>query len=108
VEKASAIHRGSRAFDIFPINADHSNMVKFGEDSPDYRAIAASLQEIQESVRRQSLIVGEQSLKRKRNDSILSASESLLISDLAKHASTDLDSEFDPKLITGEGRLIDL
>jgi hypothetical protein len=35
--------------DIIPINKDHSNLVKFTEDSPDYAIIARKLRELIEN-----------------------------------------------------------
>jgi hypothetical protein len=43
VSTESAIHRASKPVDIFPINQDHSNMVKFNEDDADYQVIAANI-----------------------------------------------------------------
>lgn len=46
VDKESAIQQQSTVADVIPINLDHSNLVKFTEDSVDYAVIARKLREL--------------------------------------------------------------
>ena len=43
VTRSSAIQRGTRPLDIIPIDEDHSDIVKFSEQDPDYYAIHSLL-----------------------------------------------------------------
>jgi hypothetical protein len=47
VDRLSAVHRGSES--RFPINKDHSDLVKFSENDQDYYAVASYLTEIADS-----------------------------------------------------------
>lgn len=49
VDQESAIQVGSDAADVFPIDEDHSNMVKFAQHSADYGVIAGRLRNLSES-----------------------------------------------------------
>jgi hypothetical protein len=51
VDRLSAVHRGSES--RFPINKDHSNLVKFSENDPNYHVVASYLREIAESLESQ-------------------------------------------------------
>jgi len=75
-------------------------MVKFTEDSPDYGAIISSLQEIQGSTIKQFWGSDRPSLKRKRQDSIYSTSESLSVAEPDSSVTADLES-----VELSEGRL---
>jgi hypothetical protein len=46
VDRESAIQQQSTVSDVIPINHDHSNLVKFTEDSVDYAVIARKLREL--------------------------------------------------------------
>ncbi|KAH8745420.1 hypothetical protein F5882DRAFT_262810, partial [Hyaloscypha sp. PMI_1271] len=46
VDRESAIQDGSRPSDAFPINQDHSGMVKFAEDDPSYRIVVGYMLDI--------------------------------------------------------------
>jgi hypothetical protein len=48
VDRVSAVHEGSES--RFPINRDHSNLVKFSENDPDYHAVASYLNEIADAL----------------------------------------------------------
>lgn len=48
VDRFSAVYRGSES--RFPINRDHSNLVKFSGNDPDYDTVASYLNEIAESL----------------------------------------------------------
>jgi hypothetical protein len=43
--------------DIFPIDSDHSNMVKFAQNSVDYRVIAGKLCDLSQIIEKESSIV---------------------------------------------------
>lgn len=47
VNRLSAVHRGSEG--RFPINKDHSNLVKFSQNDPDYSILVSYLHEIASS-----------------------------------------------------------
>jgi hypothetical protein len=49
VDRESAIQAGSDMLDIFPIDEDHSDMVKFAQDGADYRVIVGKLRDLIES-----------------------------------------------------------
>jgi hypothetical protein len=46
VDRESAIQQQSTVSDVIPINHNHSNLVKFTEDSVDYAVIARKLREV--------------------------------------------------------------
>lgn len=50
VDRESAIQQQSAVSDVIPINHDHSNLVKFTEDSVDYAVIARKLREVTDDV----------------------------------------------------------
>jgi hypothetical protein len=55
VDRFSAVYRGSES--RFPINKDHSNLVKFSENDSDYHTIASYLNEIAESLSLPAVII---------------------------------------------------
>ena len=46
VDRESAIQQQLTVSDVIPINHDHSNLVRFAEDSADYAVIAQKLREV--------------------------------------------------------------
>jgi hypothetical protein len=48
VDRLSAVHGGSES--RFPINRDHSNLVKFSENDSDYHTVASYLNEVADAL----------------------------------------------------------
>jgi hypothetical protein len=60
VDQESAVQSDSDPQDCFPINEDHSDMVKFSDDSPEYRIVVRYLNTILHTVPSDSPMESEQ------------------------------------------------
>jgi hypothetical protein len=60
VDQESAVQIDSDPQDCFPINEDHSDMVKFSDDSPEYRIVVRYLNTILHNVPSDSSMESEQ------------------------------------------------